>query len=81
MSSEYIVWGIIWGLLIGSLIGLIPLLLGAIKNKLGLGIGAFFACALSGSIMGLLLAGPVCGYFVWRIINGSTEIPKQISNL
>ena len=61
------------GFLFGILVGIIPVVIGAIKQRLGLGIGGFFACAISGLILGLLLAVPVCGFFVWKIVNGASE--------
>ena len=61
----------IFGLLAGLAVGIIPVVLGATRDKLGLGIGGFFACALSGAALGLLLAVPVCGIFVWSIVRAS----------
>ena len=60
------------GLLAGILVGIIPVVFGASKGKLGLGIGGFFSCAISGVILGLLLAVPVCGFFVWYIAKNSS---------
>ena len=58
---------LLFGLLAGILIGIIPVVMGAMKGRLGLGIGGFFACALSDAVLGLLLAVPVCGVFVWSL--------------
>ncbi len=57
-----------WGLLSGLLVGIIPVVVGALKDSPGLGIAGFFACAISGAVLGLLLAVPVCGLFVWAIV-------------
>ena len=38
-------------LLVGALIGAIPAICGAIKHKIGLAIGGFFACLVSGLIL------------------------------
>jgi hypothetical protein len=62
------------GLLAGTLIGIVPVIMGALKCKFGLGVGGFFACVASGLILGLLLAVPICGIFVWLI----TKKPKQL---
>lgn len=61
------------GFISGLLVGIIPVVIGALKQRLGLGIGGFFACAVSGIILGLLLAVPVCGLFVWLIIRNASE--------
>lgn len=37
------------------LIGLIPIIIGSSKQKFGFAIGGFFACAVSGFILGSLL--------------------------
>jgi hypothetical protein len=55
-------------LLIGGICGLGPIIVGALKNQLGLGIGGFFACLASGLILGVLLAAPMCGIFIWLIM-------------
>lgn len=62
---------IIGALLIGGICGLGPVIVGALKKRMGLGIGGFFACLLSGLILGILLAGPICGVFIWLIIKKS----------
>jgi hypothetical protein len=57
--------GIVLGTFAGLLVGLIPLVVGARKDNLNLGIAGFFATALSGAILGLLLAVPIGGVFTW----------------
>ncbi len=59
---------ILAALFVGIAMGIIPAILGAVKNRLGLGIGGFFACVASGLVLGLLLAVPVCALFVWLIL-------------
>jgi len=59
--------GIFWGTAFGLLVGLVPLIPGMKKNQPALGIGGFFACIVSGAILGLILAIPCCAFFWWRI--------------
>lgn len=50
------------GIIAGVLVGLIPFFMGRSKNQEKLGLYSLFACGLSGSILGLVLAIPVaCG--------------------
>lgn len=58
---------IIGSLITGALIGTIPAICGAIKQKIGLAIGGFFACLVSGLILGMILAVPVCAVFLFLI--------------
>lgn len=60
----------------GIITGAIPAILGAIKNKIGLAIGGFFACLVSAILLGLILAIPVCALFIWLILRN----PKKIDN-
>ena len=55
------------GAIVGLLLGLIPLIAGVKRGKPNLGIAGFFACALSGGLLGVILAGPVCAVFAWLI--------------
>ena len=57
--------GIVLGTLAGILVGIIPLVVGARKENFNLGIAGFFATALSGAILGLILALPIGGVFTW----------------
>ena len=58
---------IVFALLAGIFVGMIPAISGAIKGKVGLGIGGFFACLVSGLILGLIGAVPVCAVFLYLI--------------
>lgn len=65
------------GAIIGSLIsGAIPAITGAIKGKLGLAIGGFFACLVSSFILGLILSIPTCAIFMFFIFKKKKE-PKD----
>ena len=61
-------YGVIIGaVLVGTLVGAIPAICGAIKQKIGLAIGGFFACLVAHFILGLLLSVPVCAVFLFFI--------------
>ena len=63
-SEAYAFGAIIGSLLTGIAIGAVPAICGAIKRKIGLAIGGFFACLVSALVLGMLLAIPVCVLFV-----------------
>jgi len=63
---ETLLFGII-GAVVGVLLGFFPLISGVKRGKQSLGIAGFFACAISGFLLGILLAGPVCAVFAWLI--------------
>ena len=65
--NEYMIGAIIGSIISGAIIGAIPAICGAIKHKLGLAIGGFFACLVSSVILGLILSVPVCAVFVFLI--------------
>lgn len=66
MDGYYI--GVLIGvILVGGITGAVPAICGAIKGKIKLGIGGFFACLISAWLLGLLLAVPVCAIFVYLI--------------
>ena len=58
---------IIGSLLVGGITGAVPAICGAVKGKIGLGIGGFFACLAAGLLLGLILAIPMCALFVFLI--------------
>ena len=65
--NEFTFAAIIGSLLAGALIGAVPAICGAIKQKVGLAIGGFFACLVSGLLLGMILAIPVCAVFLFLI--------------
>lgn len=65
--DAYTLGRIIGSLLAGILIGAIPAICGAVKQKIGLAIGGFFACLVSAYILGMILAIPVCAVFLFLI--------------
>ena len=54
---------VVLGTLAGILCGLIPWIIGTKKDKASPGLVGFFACALSGGVLGLMLALPVAAVF------------------
>ena len=64
---EYFIGVIIGAIITGAIIGAIPAICGAIKQKMGLAIGGFFACLVSSLILGMILAIPVCAVFLFLI--------------
>ena len=62
---------------VGALTGLAPLIAGIKKNKTGLAAGGFFACVICGLILGLILALPCCGVFMYLILK---KDPEETSN-
>lgn len=53
--------------LIGILSGCVPLIYGLSKNQPALALGGFFACIISGFILGAILAFPMAGLFFYFI--------------
>ena len=64
------------GTIAGLLLGLIPLITGVKRGKQGLGIAGFFACTVSGGLLGIILAGPVCAVFSWLILRKPASPPS-----
>ena len=58
---------IIGALYAGVITGGCAVICGAIKGKLGLGLGGFFCCLVSAILLGFILAIPVCAIFLWQI--------------
>ena len=71
---------VLFGALIGGVIvGLIPAVCGAVKGKIGLAIGGFFACVVASFILGMILSLPVCAIFLFLILKKppNTAVPGQ----
>lgn len=62
---------VLGALFIGILSGCVPLIYGLKQNQLALAIGGFFACIVSGIILGAVLAFPMAGLFFYLIKNNS----------
>ena len=77
MSDFGFMTSAVFGALIAGLIaGAIPLIAGAIKGKIGLGLGGFFACIACSFILGLLLALPCCALFMFLIFKKNPDEHK-----
>lgn len=60
--------GVFLGSLItGLIIGAVPLIVGALKNKLGIGFLGLLACIVAALIGGLIIGMPLMGIFIWWI--------------
>ncbi len=68
---------IIGALIMGAAIGAIPAICGAIKGKIPLAIGGFFACLVSSLILGMILSIPVCAVFLYFIFKKDTSNKNQ----
>ena len=66
---------ILGALIAGALIGAVPAICGAVKQKIGLAIGGFFACLVSGLLLGMILAFPVCAVFLFLIFKKPKKTP------
>lgn len=71
--DAYMSGAIIGAIIAGSIIGAIPAICGAVKGKIGLAIGGFFACLVSAFLLGMILAIPVCALFVFLIFRKPKE--------
>jgi len=69
--DDFTFGAIIGTVIAGALVGGIPAITGAIKGKIGLAIGGFFACLVSSLLLGLVLAVPCCAVFMYLIFKGS----------
>ena len=64
--------------LVGLICGVIPLFFSTGKDRLKLGFGGLPACVVSGLLLGLLLAIPMAGVFLWLIFRRSSEVPFEV---
>lgn len=71
--------GVIVGSIIGgAIVGAVPAICGAVKNKIGLAIGGFFACLVASFLLGLILSVPVCAVFTFLIFR-KPKAAKEVS--
>ena len=66
-TIAFIFGAIIGSIISGAIVGAIPAICGAIKHKVGLAIGGFFACVAASVLLGLILSVPVCAVFLYLI--------------
>ena len=74
--NEFYFSAIISSLITGAVIGAVPAVCGAIKQKVGLGIGGFFACVAAGFVAGMIGAIPVCAIFLYLIFKKNGDAAK-----
>ena len=67
IMDTFAIGAIIGSILSGALVGAVPAICGAIKRKIGLAIGGFFACLVASFLLGLILSVPVCAIFLFFI--------------
>jgi Putative regulator of cell autolysis len=71
---------VLFGALVAGLaVGIIPAVYGGMKGRLSLGMTGFLACAISSLLLGMLLAVPVAGVFVYLITKNQSEQTIQHS--
>ncbi len=69
---------LIEGALLGLICGVIPLFFSTGRDRLKAGFGGLLACVVSGVLLGLLLAIPVAGVFLWLIFRQRVEVPFEV---
>ncbi|MEA4933213.1 MAG: SHOCT domain-containing protein [Lawsonibacter sp.] len=67
---------ILGALFSGMIVGAIPAIAGAVKGKLGLGLGSFVCCVIGSLIAGMILSIPICVVFLFLIFK-KTNTDKQ----
>ena len=65
--NEFVLGALLGSILSGAVVGAIPAICGAIKHKIGLAIGGFFACLVGSMLLGLILSVPLCALFLFLI--------------
>ena len=78
--NEFMIGAIIGSLISGAVVGAIPAICGAVKHKIGLAIGGFFACVVASFLLGLILAIPVCALFLFLIFKKNKKNNEKSSN-
>ena len=68
---------IIGSIISGAVVGAIPAICGAVKHKIGLAIGGFFACLVASFVLGLILSIPTCAVFLFLIFKKPHKSEKD----
>lgn len=71
---------IIGAILSGAIIGAIPAVCGAVKQKIGLAIGGFFACLFASILLGMILSVPTCALFLFLIFRKPKSVPQDLTH-
>ena len=74
MDSAYMLSVVIGSILMGAVIGAVPAISGAVKGRLGIGLGGFAACIICNFILGLILSIPACAVFMFFIFRKPKEM-------
>ena len=64
--------------LAGLICGVIPLYFSTGRNRLKLGFAGLVACVAGGALLGLLLAVPLAGVFLWRVLRRSEPVAPEV---
>ncbi len=73
--GSFMIGAVIGSLISGAIVGSVPAICGAIKHKIGLAVGGFFACLVASFLLGLILSVPTCAVFLFFIF----KKPKQVN--
>ena len=77
MELEFLIESMLGALYAGLATGAVVAICGAIKGKIGYAIGGFFACVAAAMVLGLLLAIPICGLFLYWIFKKEPDEEPQ----
>ena len=78
--NEFVFGAIIGSIISGAVVGAVPAICGAIKHKIGLAIGGFFACLVASILLGLILSVPTCAVFMFFIFKKSKSAESNPAN-
>ena len=78
MNAAALLNAMIGAIIGGVIVGAIPAICGAVKQKIGLAIGGFFACLGASIILGLILSIPTCALFLFLIFKAPKKKNEEI---
>jgi hypothetical protein len=67
-SSQAFLYTALIGAGVGFLLGLIPLIVGIVKKKVGLGVLGLIVGTLGGALLGVVVSIPSMALFTWLIL-------------
>ena len=79
MNSAALLSAMIGAIVGGVIVGAVPAICGAVKQKIGLAIGGFFACLGASIILGLILSIPTCAVFLFFIFKTPKKQEENIN--
>lgn len=80
MDVAYFLGAIVGAVIGGSIVGAVPAICGAVKHKIGLAIGGFFACLVAHFILGFILSVPACAIFLFLIFKKPKAVEEETTN-